>query len=85
MLAIESTLDAGGNQRAAESLGYILARLRGRHGRLLHIALLGASNMSEEARALGVARQNLEKSVQRIRAKIFTSPADAPPALIRDI
>ena len=78
MLEIASALDAGGDQRAGEALRRIFARLRGRHGRLLRVALVGASNMSEEARSMGMARQNLEKSVQRIRARIFTSPADAP-------
>ena len=76
LLAIESTLDAAGDQRAAESLGFILGRLRGRHGRLLRVALLGAANMSDEARAVGMKPQNFHRDVQKLKAKIFAGRSD---------
>lgn len=72
--AIETVLDVAGDQRAAEALGFVFARLPGgKHGQELRAAL----NLSMDCDGVELARQNREtkqawhQRIDRLRRRIF--------------
>jgi hypothetical protein len=71
VLEIEKLANRESFRRAGEAISTILGRLPGgRRGAELRLALLGGISATE-ARKLGIFRQNLHRSVDRLRARIF--------------
>lgn len=76
--AIEPILDRIGDQRAADALGVVISRLKGKKGEEIRLALIGATDasLSQTAAKHGITKQTLFTNIQRLRRRIFGKTSD---------